>query len=61
MGLLPIKSGEIFVDDVKITEENFSTLKNLTGYVPQEISLLEDNFKIMWHGDKTRIILMKSL
>lgn len=45
MGLLPIKSGEIFVDDVKITEENFSTLKNLTGYVPQEISLLEDNFK----------------
>lgn len=57
MGLLPIKSGEIFVDDVKITEENFSTLKNLTGYVPQEISLLEDNFKnnVAWGQDKNKI------
>lgn len=57
MGLLPIKSGEIFVDDVKITEENFSTLKNLTGYVPQEISLLEDNFKnnVAWGQDENKI------
>ena len=57
MGLLPIKSGEIFVDDVKITEENFSTLKNLTGYVPQEISLLEDNFKnnVAWGQDENNI------
>lgn len=57
MGLLPIKSGEIFVDDVEITEENFSTLKNLTGYVPQEISLLEDNFKnnVAWGQDENNI------
>ena len=57
MGLLPIKSGEIFVDDVKITEENFSTLKNLTGYVPQEISLLENNFKnnVAWGQDENNI------
>lgn len=57
MGLLPIKSGEIFVDDVKITEENFSTLTNLTGYVPQEISLLEDNFKnnVAWGQDENNI------
>lgn len=57
MGLLPIKSGEIFVDDVKITEENFSTLKNLIGYVPQEISLLEDNFKnnVAWGQDENKI------
>ena len=57
MGLLPIKSGEIFVDDVKITEENFSTLKNLIGYVPQEISLLEDNFKnnVAWGQDENNI------
>lgn len=57
MGLLPIKSGKIFVDDVKITEENFSTLKNLTGYVPQEISLLEDTFKnnVAWGQDENNI------
>lgn len=45
MGLLPINSGEIFVDDVEFNQINFSALRKLIGYVPQQINILDGSFK----------------
>lgn len=45
MGLLPVDSGEIFIDDVELSQKNFSALRKLTGYVPQQISILDGSFK----------------
>lgn len=45
MGLLPINSGEIFVDDVEFNQTNFSALRKLIGYVPQQINILDGSFK----------------
>ncbi len=53
MGLLPVNSGKIFVDNKELTEKNISFFRNLIGYVPQEISILEDTYKsnIAWGTD----------
>ena len=50
MGLLPVDSGSIIVDDFDIGEKNFSALRKLIGYVPQQISIFEASFKknIAW-------------
>ena len=50
MGLLPVDSGSIFVDDFEIGEKNFSALRKLIGYVPQQISVFDTSFKenIAW-------------
>jgi len=45
MGLLPIDGGEIFVDAVQLNQKNFSALRKLTGYVPQQIKILDGSFK----------------
>lgn len=45
MGLLPIDSGQIFVDDTEITQDNFSALRKLIGYVPQQVNILDGSFK----------------
>jgi ATP-binding cassette subfamily C protein len=45
MGLLPIDSGEIFVDELGLNQKNFSALRKLTGYVPQQIKILDGSFK----------------
>ena len=45
MGLLPADSGQIFVDEQKIDENNVNALRNIIGYVPQEMNILEDTFK----------------
>lgn len=45
MGLLPIDSGEIFVDNVELNQRNFSALRKLIGYVPQQINILDGSFK----------------
>jgi len=45
MGLLPIDSGEIFVDEVELNQRNFSALRKLIGYVPQQIKILDGSFK----------------
>lgn len=45
MGLLPIDSGEIFVDDLRLNQENFNALRKLIGYVPQQINILDGSFK----------------
>ena len=50
MGLLPQKGGEILVDGVKLTENNYSAFRNLIGYVPQDVKILEASFRenIAW-------------
>jgi len=50
MGLLPIDSGEIFMDETHFNQENFGTLRKLIGYVPQQINILDGSFKrnIAW-------------
>lgn len=57
MGLMPIKDGEIFVDDTQITQENFGALRKLMGYVPQQINVLDGSFKrnVAWGIDEDKI------
>lgn len=45
MGLLPVDSGQIFVDDVEFNQRHFSALRKLIGYVPQQINILDGSFK----------------
>lgn len=45
MGLLPVNSGEIYVDDIKLNQSNYSVLRNLIGYVPQQMNILEGPVK----------------
>lgn len=45
MGLLPVNSGKVFVDDVEFNQKNFSSLRKLIGYVPQQINVLSGSFK----------------
>lgn len=45
MGLLPIDSGMIFVDGVQLNQNNFSAMRKLIGYVPQQINILDGSFK----------------
>lgn len=45
MGLLPIDGGKISVDDVELDNTNFSALRKLIGYVPQQINVLDGSFK----------------
>ena len=41
----------------KITEKNINAFRNLTGYVPQEVNLLENSFKnnVAWGQDEKNI------
>ncbi|MEI8128855.1 MAG: ABC transporter ATP-binding protein [bacterium] len=57
MGLLPVDSGEIFVDDVGCDYKNFSALRKLIGYVPQQINILDGSFKrnVAWGIDEKEI------
>lgn len=50
MGLLPPDSGEIYVDGIQLTEQNYNNFRPLIGYVPQEVKILEKSFKenIAW-------------
>lgn len=45
MGLLPPDNGEIIVDDVEFNRENYSALRKLIGYVPQQINIMDGTFK----------------
>lgn len=45
MGLLPVDNGKIFVDDIEFNQRNFSALRKLIGYVPQQINILDGSFK----------------
>lgn len=45
MGLLPIDKGQICVDNKEINNRNFSVLRKLMGYVPQQINILDGSIK----------------
>lgn len=45
MGLLPIDKGEILVDGVEFNQSNFSALRKLIAYVPQQINIFDGSFK----------------
>ena len=45
MGLLPADSGKILSDNIEINENNIYGYRKLIGYVPQEISILDDTYK----------------
>lgn len=57
MGLLPVDSGEIFIDDKELEQKDFSAIRKLIGYVPQQINVLDTTFKenIAWGTDKENI------
>lgn len=45
MGLLPVGHGEIFVDNIKLNDKNFSMFRNIIGYVPQQVNIMDKSFK----------------
>lgn len=45
MGLLAVNSGEIFVDDVEFNQRNFSALRKLIAYVPQQVNILDGSYR----------------
>ncbi len=45
MGLLPIDSGEIKIDGILLNSDNFTSLRKIIGYVPQQINILDGTFK----------------
>ena len=53
-GLLPVDSGEILVDGIALTPENFYKFRRIIGYVPQQINILNKSFKenVAWGCDK---------
>ncbi|MFA7658458.1 MAG: ABC transporter ATP-binding protein [Candidatus Gastranaerophilaceae bacterium] len=57
MGLLPIDSGEIFVDKTKLNQSNFNSLRKLIGYVPQQVNILDGSFKrnVAWGVEEKEI------
>lgn len=50
MGLLPVDCGEVLVDGIGIDENNFSAMRKLIGYVPQQVNVLDASFRqnIAW-------------
>lgn len=57
MGLLKPDAGEIFVDGIKLTENNYHNFRNIIGYVQQEVRMLEESIKenIAWGEDFDKI------
>lgn len=45
MGLLPVSSGKIFVDDSEISQSETKAMRKLIGYVPQQINVIDGSFK----------------
>lgn len=58
MGVLPVDSGEIFVDEVELNQDNFAAMRKLIGYVPQQINILDGSFKrnVAWGIDEKEIV-----
>ncbi len=53
-GLLPLDSGNIFVDGLQLNQSNFAQFRQIIGYVPQQINILDKSIKenVAW-GCKT--------
>lgn len=58
MGLLPINSGEILLDGMKLTPKNFPYFRHIIGYVPQQVNVLDKSFRenIAWGVPAKEII-----
>ena len=50
---MPIDSGKILIDGIELTERNFSQFRQIIGYVPQQINILDKSVKenIAWGYD----------
>lgn len=57
MGLLPADSGTILVDDFEFNQRNYSAIRKIIGYVPQQINILDGSFKrnIAWGIEEKEI------
>lgn len=53
-GMLPIDKGEILVDNLPLTPERFAEFRNILGYVPQQINILDKSIKenVAWGCEK---------
>lgn len=53
-GILPPDSGNIFVDGLQLNQSNFAQFRQIIGYVPQQINILDKSIKknVAW-GCKT--------
>lgn len=40
-GLLPVDTGEITVDNVALSQNNFASFRQIIGYIPQQINILD--------------------
>lgn len=63
MGLLPVKSGKIYLDNVEITEDLIPSFRKIIGYVPQETKILDSDFKsnVGWQEDIDERKVIESL
>lgn len=57
MGLLPVDNGSILFDGNELGQNDFSAMRKLIGYVPQEINILDASFKenVAWGLPKEEI------
>ena len=53
-GLLPVDSGEITIDGMPLNSETFPHFRQILGYVPQQINILDKSFKenVAWGCEK---------
>ena len=56
LGLLDYK-GEIYVDDILLTDDNIRTFRNIIGYVPQKINTIEGDIytNVAWGVERKDI------
>ena len=54
LGLLPADSGEIYVDENRLTNKNYTSFRKIVGYVPQQINILDKTIaeNVAWGCDK---------
>lgn len=57
MGLLPVDSGNILLDGLELNKDNFSAMRKLIGYVPQQINILDGSFRrnVAWGIEEDKI------
>lgn len=52
-GLLPVDSGEIIIDNLPLTQNNFASFRRIIGFIPQQINILDASIKenVAWGCD----------
>lgn len=61
MGLLPVDSGEILVDDKELKQANVDSYRQIISYVPQDMNILEESYKnnVAWGIEEDQIDIQK--